>query len=110
MKTEIKNLTPHAVTLMTDTGNIVTIQPSGIVARVAVKRETVGSLPAIGVPITRAVFGDPVGVPEPQEGVYLIVSAMVRNALPDRTDLLSPGDLVRDDSGRVIACSNLDTN
>lgn len=44
---------------------------------------------------------------EYEEGIYLLVSAMVREALPLRKDLVSPGQLLRDDDGNVIGCLGL---
>ena len=49
-------------------------------------------------------------IDDEQPDVLLIVSAMVRQALPDRKDLASPGDLVRDENGAVIGCGNLIIN
>jgi len=43
-------------------------------------------------------------MPEQVSGVAYIVSALVRSAYPDRTDLLIPHGLVRDDDGNIIGC------
>lgn len=57
------NLTPHAITIVsnTETGETITIQPFGIVARVSTK-----SIPMPeyqGVPVIRTVYGDVEGMP-----------------------------------------------
>lgn len=96
------NLTPHAIVACG-----LTIAPSGNIARVATRNETVGD--ADGVPLTRQVIGAVEGLPEPTDTI-LIVSAMVRCAVPHRTDVASPGDLVRDAAGNVVGCRNLIIN
>jgi len=37
-------------------------------------------------------------------GCWMVVSTLVRQAWPDRRDLVSPGEMVRDQHGAVIAC------
>ena len=97
------NLTPH--TLNIHTGNGVTnIAPSGDVARVATV--SVEAAPVGGIPTCTTTFGEVTGLPAPAEGVFFIVSGMVASAAP-RPDVLSPGDLVRDESGRPIGCRGL---
>jgi hypothetical protein len=104
------NLTPHAVTIGT-----LTVPPSGTIARVAVSRRQVGIIPmggGIDIPIFETYFGDVTDLPLPKDGTVIIVSAMVRThpAVSDRLDVASPGQLVRDASGRVIGCDGLDLN
>lgn len=77
--------------------------------RVSTKRVLVGQLPD-GVGLYRTEYGEVTGLPEPQEGVLYIVPAMVRNALPDRKDLASPGALIRNEQGQPVACDGLDVN
>ena len=100
------NLTPHAITIVRDGGNI-TLPPSGTIARCTVARRQVGSVD--GIPINRTVFGAVEGLPDPQPGTYYIVSALVAQACPDRHDLLLPDDTVRDDQGRIVGCRALAT-
>lgn len=98
------NLTPHRVVVID--GPV--IEPSGEVARVAQSYEQVGN--EGGVPLFRTVLGQVEGLPDPQPGVMYVVSGMVRAALPHRSDLASPGQLVRDDQGRVTGCRGLIIN
>jgi hypothetical protein len=58
----------------------------------------VAGVPLVAEERTRA------DLPEPQEGVWFIVSSVVVSAHPERRDLLVPSDLVRDGSGVVTAC------
>jgi hypothetical protein len=61
----------------------------------------------IAVPTSRTVFGDPQGLPEFVAGTWYIVSQIVKSALPGRTDLLVPAEVVRDASGNIIGCRSL---
>jgi hypothetical protein len=49
------------------------------------------------------------GLPEPREGVILIVPVIVRNALPNRHDLASPGEPVLD-GDKIVGCKGLSVN
>lgn len=99
----IINLTPHTVGL--PTGDL---PPSGVVARVSRVSETVGHFD--GTRLVRGSYGDVTDLPERAEGALYIVSTMVRLACPDRADLASPAELVRDADGRIVGCSALEIN
>lgn len=81
------------------------IEPSGEVARVSVRYTIKAHVE--GVPIYDAQYGDVTGLPEEQEGKFYIVSGMVKAAVPDREDVFSPGELIRDENGRPIGCRGL---
>lgn len=104
---KIVNCTPHALNIVTAHGTV-TVAPSGTVARCSQTSTPAGEVN--GVPLSRTTFGAVVDLPEPVEGVILVVSALVRAALPSRTDLASPGELVRDAAGNVIGCKGLIVN
>jgi hypothetical protein len=53
-----------------------------------------------------AHYGNVEGLPSPRDGVIYIVSGMVASAAP-RDDVFSPGELERDEGGRVVGCLNL---
>jgi hypothetical protein len=103
------NLTPHPVNLLLGERTI-TVPPEGIVARV---REEI--LPDTGivlddgveVPVVRKVLREVVGLPEPSEGVFFIVSLAVAQAAREREDLLVPDDFVRDEEGRITGARRL---
>ena len=105
--TTLTNLTPHAIHIITE-GGTVTVAPSGTVARCSSASTPAGEVN--GIALSRTTFGAVTGLPEPVEGVILVVSALVRAALPTRTDLASPGELVRDAAGAVIGCKGLIVN
>jgi hypothetical protein len=46
-------------------------------------------------------IGEALPFPDPQEGVYYAVSFMVRDRMPHRRDVISPGKLIRFDNGQI---------
>jgi len=58
------------------------------------------------IPTVRTTTGEVTGLPAPQRGKVFIVSGMVASAAP-REDVMSPGGLVRDESGRPCGCKGL---
>jgi hypothetical protein len=103
MNEKFINLTPHTVNVMG-----LSIEPSGQVARCKEISEVFGYF--AGVQMINRTYGEVEDLPEPQSGVVYIVSALVRMALPDRWDLASPGDLIRDENGQITGCENLVIN
>ena len=101
--TQFINLTPHALNIHVGS-EIIVLPPSGEVSRVSSISVEAGAIN--GIPTVRTEFGEVTGLPEPREGVFLIVSGMVASAAP-RPDVLSPGDLVRDEDRRPIGCLGL---
>jgi len=80
--------------------------------------------PAEGTPIPRvsstnvevlegffqATFGEVENLPPQTAGTLYIVSALVRSALPERGDLISPGEQIRDEKGVPVACKGFNIN
>jgi len=104
---QVVNLTPHSIDVLSADGAITASYPaSGRVARLSVEFS-----PAVavgpGVPLGALRYGEVVGLPTPQQGVWLLVSVLVRLACPDRDDLLVVASEVRDSEGRVIGCRGL---
>jgi len=101
---EVVNLTPHAISLANEAGEIIaTFPPSGEVARLTTDSVEVGSL--LGAPIKKTVYGEVSGVPDPQEGVVYLVSALVAQATK-REDVVAPDtgpSAVRNADGQVVA-------
>lgn len=85
----------------------VTFNSQGIVRRTQTT-EQAGYLG--NIPLSKTSFGEVEGLPEYKEGVYYIVSRMIRDALPDRQDLLVPEGIVRDEIGNIIGCKALAIN
>jgi len=101
----IKNFTPHPITVVDSKGNIVkTFQPEGLVR---LKASTVpAGFEVDGVPVTKTVFGEPEGLLEQQDGVFIVVSQLVKSALPQRTDLVVPAEVLRDTEGKILGCQS----
>lgn len=106
----LKNLTPHEVKIFKLVGTVpdldLVIEAEEEVARLNCEYVKVDKK-VEGVDMYRTVFGEVTGLPDYEEGVYLLVSTIVREALPLRSDLVSPGQLLRDDNGNVIGCLGL---
>lgn len=104
---QIINLTPHDINVVKGDDDIVTFPRTGTVARVAQSSSQI-NMPGANVPFTRSAFGDVTDLPAPAQDTYYIVSRMVADAAKDRTDLVVPNGLVRDDAGNIIGCQSLD--
>ena len=76
---QVVNCTPHAITVIKPEGSV-TFEPSGLMPRVASNQVE------IEPGFWRSEMGDVTGLPEQEEGILLIVSAMVQ-AASDRKDL-----------------------
>lgn len=126
---KIVNMTPHAIHIVDGDGQVVkTYEKGDSQIRLAVKTVQLEPLED-GTPTSRTEFGEAEGLPEyegykshfgPGEGgydsdydmdgsplVYYIVSQLVKNAFPERTDLLVPAEVARDDKGVILGCRSL---
>lgn len=56
------------------------------------------------IPMYSVSYGEVTGLPKAKDEVFYIVSMLVKQALPSRSDLVCPGDLVRDVEGKPIGC------
>lgn len=102
----IRNLTPHPVTmLLPDSGAV--CFPSVGIARAEQTIVPAGTIGGI-YPVAQVSFGEPVGLPDPEEGTYLIVSSITASAARESgrslDDLLLVTDTVRDEEGRIVGC------
>jgi hypothetical protein len=111
--TIIRNLTPHVVRFCNAKGDVIaTFTPEDLSARAAQNSVSIGTL-VVGaheLPLVRTEFGSPVNLPDPREGVFLIVSLATAQAAKETgrgaRDLLVPNDLVRDEDGQIIGARN----
>ena len=103
--TQIKNFTPHPITICNNAGEVIrVIQSEGLVRLKAV---TVSAGEIDGIPVSKTEFGQPEGLPEFQDGVFIVVSQLVKTALPSRSDLLVPAEVVRDEKSNIVGCKSL---
>lgn len=102
----IINLTPHSLNIHDENGeHIVTVPPSGTVARIEVERRLTGEQDDI--PLFETIAGDCDELPAPQADTIYVVSGFVRATVPDRVDVFQPGELLRNDAGQVVGCVGL---
>ena len=100
------NMTPHAINLVDNDGNVYrTLEPSGNLIRLKAVTEQVKEID--GIKLSTTVFGEPEGLPDYADNTYYIVSQLVKSALPERSDLLVPAEMIRDENGVIIGCKSL---
>lgn len=102
---KFNNLTPHTINILNEEKQLIkTIQSNGL-TRCSIHKKELGNVD--GILLYETVFGEVEGLPEYESGTINIVSLVVRQACIKRTDLYSPGELVRDDKGQPIGCIGL---
>ena len=105
----IKNLTPHKVTVCEDENNVINSFESEGIARA--EQIDVLQCHLNGIPVVVSKFGEPIGLPKPEENTYYIVSLITANAAKaaGRTteDLLLTSTPVRNETGQIIGCKAL---
>ena len=97
----IINLTPHTINEVTTSSSYA---PSGIVARLDSSSKQVDTVN--GIPMYEKLWGNIKNLPDAVEGTMYIVSGIMLDAgaSQGRTDLLAPGELVRNKAGLPIGC------
>jgi hypothetical protein len=104
---KLVNLTPHEVTILAGEATpFVILGPSGVVARCSVTSRQLDPLFGV-IPVATSELGEVTGLPEQEDGIALVVSRIVAEALPERSDLYFPGEVVRDEKGNIVACRGL---
>ena len=99
------NCTTHVLNIIANDGEVIAVPPSGQVARVSTVRKQVMSIG--NIPVFSVEFGEVENLPEPEPETVFVVSALVAQRVPEREDVFSPGELVRDESGQPIGCKGL---
>lgn len=104
------NLTPHVLNVKQDDGSFLAIPPSGMVARVEVKKTRLFVQDGV------VFYGTQKGVIQdlpaaqdnvPMDKVYITSLIVAQVAL--RPDVVSPGTLIRNAEGQPVGCDGLDT-
>lgn len=100
---KVLNLTPHeCCVMMNDTFK--RYPTSGNVVRLKSKCRPCGFVD--GVPVHSCIEGEPMGLPEPEEGTIYIVSSVVAKKVK-RKDVVCPDTsddgVIKDGSGRIVA-------
>ena len=99
----IVNLTPHPISIIRMDEGITMELPSEGSARVATSSIRVGEIN--NVPVNRRQFGEVTGLPDPVDGVVLLVSRIVAEAAGDRDDLIMVDETIRDQDGRIVGAA-----
>lgn len=102
---ELINLTPHKLVLVGINGSSVSVEPSGTVARVQSSMKEISVVN--GIQVYEPSYGEVQGLPAAEDGKVFIVSRMVKDRCPDRTDVLVPGVPLRDEAGNIIGSKGL---
>ena len=102
---KIVNLTPHIINI-----NSLAVEPSGQVARVAVRTEVIGEVG--GIEIRRSAYGEIEGVPEFEADTIYLVSALVLSRCPAEWagKIFAPDtgpSAVRNDKGHIAYVTGL---
>lgn len=97
----IINLTPHDVIVIVGKD---TINFKKCVNPARVETQNEKKMEIEGIPCYKTTFGKVCNLPEPAEGDFYIVSQIIKSALPERTDLLVPAEVVRDTEGKIVGC------
>jgi len=96
----ILNLTPHPVKIERTDGTFLELPKGSTVPRLSVSTEVVQQIE--GINVVKTTFGETVDLPAATESTILIVSRLVKDANPERTDLVCPGEAIRDEAGKVV--------
>lgn len=101
----IINLTPHAITIESPSGERTTFPASGNVARVSqITSET--SQVISGIPVSTSSFGEVIGLPTQEDNTIFIVSGLVLGACKNRNDVIAPltdSSAIRNEAGHIVA-------
>ena len=99
----IINTTPHAITEVIS-GITYPSDPNHQV-RISETLIAKGFLGSTQTPLFSRMFGELYNLPlDIKPNQYYLVSLLVKQARPQRSDLLCPGELVRDEKGVIIGC------
>ncbi len=105
----IINLTPHEINIYKGDENILTIAPSGSVARCSQVDNEDGFINFLGkdVPLFNTNYNEIENLPPEKPNTFYVVSMIIANRSPKRKDLLIPVGIVRNEKGQIIGCKGL---
>ncbi len=106
---KIVNLTPNVIHFISDneTG-IITFPPSGVVASISFREEPANSI--FGMRTVKTVFDSVLGLPPPDCDIYYIVDRNVLDAMPFRSDLISPENFLYNENDGILICRSFVSN
>jgi hypothetical protein len=102
------NLTPHDIDVLEkDSNKVVFTIPRR--DSTGIRREEVRTLETTindEIQIYQIGYKDINGLPPSERGVFFIVSMLIAQSCPERNDLVFPGEICRDSSGKILGCYN----
>ncbi len=103
--TRLINLTPHPITVLDESQNVLLTVPSAGELRLPEQAVPAGEIEVDGVkiPVVLKSLSPAASLPPVVEGTFYIVSLAAAQAAR-RPDFLVPDQLVRDERGAVIGC------
>lgn len=109
------NLTPHAIVFQAEDGTAVTLQPSGVIARVSTDTVQAGFVPGTDFPVIKTIYGAVEGVPELPCEPFLVSGLVLGRLDPQYSGVAfapatGPADgAVRNDKGHIVAVTKFVT-
>lgn len=102
MKEKIRNFTPHSINI-----EGMEVIPSEGIIRCQEKIKKIGN--HAGVDLIEKEFGELEGLPEQEKGTIFVVSIIAAAAAKKlgRTDCVVPGEIIRNEEGKITGCKNL---
>lgn len=100
---ELYNLTNHVVRLASGGSTVHVPYEDRTSPWLDVQHYTEASVTIDGldIPVQRSVVASARGIPDEQPGVLYLVPSIVQKFLPHRDDIVTVGNLTRDDNGKV---------
>lgn len=107
--TEIVNLTPHNIDILSQSENVIKVlPPCSNPPRVEEHSRQVNSVSVDDktIPIKVVSYTHKVDLPEEKPETYYVVSRLIAETRPERTDLLVPYDIVHTPDHSIKGCQS----
>lgn len=106
LKAILINKTPHPIIFMDEKNNVIKTLPRSL-KPIRIESDAIKTNFCLdSIPITKVNYSEDL-LPIREEGVWYIVSPLVKTLYKWRTDLLVPSEIIKDDTGKVIGCRSL---
>jgi hypothetical protein len=100
----VVNCTPHDINVILEDGNTIVLPKSNTPARCSEIVQSVDT-ETLDVPIVKKQFGNIENLPDSKDGIFYVVSAIIK-AASSRNDLLLVNDTVRNKNGVIVGCKS----
>jgi hypothetical protein len=99
----LKNMTPHKITVWDSIEKNKKMAEFPSEGSIRLEQSAVETGEINGLPLFTMSFGGTV-LPDIEEGKFFIVSKTIKDAYPERSDLLIVAQTTRDQNGRIDGC------